>query len=269
MMKHALILLGLFCQITAYAWGPTGHRTVGQIAENHLSEKAKAAIAHLLPGQSLAVVSTWMDEIRSDTAYDHMKVWHYVSIPDGQTYESVKSEVDVIAQIKAHMDLLLKGDASAEAQATAVKVLVHLIGDIHQPLHVGRKADRGGNSIKVTWFDEPSNLHRVWDSEMIDFYRMSYTELAASLDQVAEEQVTTWQKASVIDWANESMAARPGIYENLGECQTEEHEGAHAPSLTCTYAYSYRYHYVHFDVVRQRLFQAGIRLAGVLNAIFE
>jgi hypothetical protein len=129
-------------------------------------------------------------------------------------------------------------------------MLIHLVGDIHQPLHVGGGNDRGGNDVKIMWFRADSNLHRVWDSDMIDDTRLSYTEFAESLERPNEAKLKQWQKTSVRDWANESKGYRKQVYDykngKLG----------------------YEYSYYHLHIVRHRLMQAGIRLAAVLNEIY-
>jgi hypothetical protein len=125
-----------------------------------------------------------------------------------------------------------------------------MIGDIHQPLHVGKPGDRGGNDVKVKWAGKDSNLHRVWDSDIIDDTRLSYTELAQSLGKPNAETVKKWQQASVREWAKESMALRPKVY-NIGN-----------GSL------GYRYSYVNMPFVRERILKAGVRIAGLLNQIY-
>ena len=129
-------------------------------------------------------------------------------------------------------------------------MLIHLIGDIHQPLHVGGGNDRGGNDVKLMWFRAESNLHRIWDSDMIDDTRLSYTELAASLDKPEQAQLAAWRNSNVRDWAHESVMLRNEVYGFTG--------------TRLGYEYSYR----KFHIVRQRLLQAGIRLAHVLNEIY-
>jgi hypothetical protein len=205
-----------------------------------------------LSGQSLAMASTWMDEIRSDSTYDYTADWHWVTIQDGQTYEqSVKNpKGDVIQTIERIITELKSKKLNAKEEAEHIKMLIHLIGDIHQPLHVGGGNDRGGNDVKIMWFRTDSNLHRVWDSEMIDDTKLSYTELAESLDVLDESHQQSWQKSSARDWAYESMGYRKQVYAygngKLG----------------------YQYAYKNFHIVRQRLLQAGVRLAGVLNEIY-
>ncbi len=254
-MKHKVpFLLFMFLALQAGSWGLTGHRAIGRIAEYHLSKKASKAVRKILGHETLADVANWMDFIKSEPAYDYMKPWHYVTIPDGQTYATAEKapEGDVIWAINTFIGQLKSDTLTLDEQRFAIKALVHFIGDIHQPLHVGTGKDRGGNDVKLNYFWESSNLHRVWDSGMIDKQQLSYTEWAIHLNHTTKEQVARWQAASVNDWAMESMALRASVYaigdgKNLG----------------------YRYNYDHLAEVEQRLLQAGVRLAGVLNAIFD
>jgi hypothetical protein len=254
-MKKSTLLFALLIafSLPSFAWGPTGHRATGWIAEKYLSKKARKAIDKLLKGQSLAISSTWMDDVRSDSTYDYMEEWHWVTIPFGQTYDQTTKNPkgDIIATLERIIAELKSKKLSEAEQAQRIRILVHLIGDIHQPLHVGGKDDRGGNNVKVNWFRTESNLHRVWDSDMIDDTKLSYTELAQSLDKPTQAQLQAWQKASVRDWANESQALKDNVYD-IGNGKLG-------------YEYSYR----NFHLVRARLLQAGVRLAGVLNDIYK
>lgn len=245
-----LFLLPLGC----LAWGPTGHRTVGQIAENHLSRKARKAVHQILGDTSLAMASTWMDDIKSDPAFDHLRDQHWVTIPDGETYTTAakNSEGDVIEAIDRMVASLKSDTLSPAQQGFCLKVLVHLVGDLHQPLHTGRGDDKGGNDFQVQWFKRGSNLHRIWDSGMIDEKDLSYTELAAALDHADRQQIAAWMQGDAADWAQENLAFRPAIY--------GVEKGA-----DLGYAYLYR----NWATVEERLLKAGIRLAGVLNAVFR
>jgi hypothetical protein len=250
--KFFTVLTILLLSVTTFAWGPTGHRTTGWIANKYLNKKARTAIEKLLNGQSLAIASTWMDEVRSDSTFEYMNDWHFVTIPSGQTYEqSVKNpKGDIIMTIENIVKELKSKKLTKEQEVQKLKILVHLVGDIHQPLHVGGKNDRGGNDVKVSWFRTDSNLHRVWDSDMIDDTKLSYTELAQSLDSPSLVEIKGWQKSTVREWAKESQSFEPQVYDiengKLG----------------------YKYSYLYFHIVRERLLQAGIRLAGILNEIY-
>jgi hypothetical protein len=131
-------------------------------------------------------------------------------------------------------------------------MLIHLVGDIHQPLHVGTGHDRGGNDTRVEWFYEPSNMHRVWDSEMIDETQLSYTEFAAAINHPTKKQVKKWQNSTVLDWAFEAMKLRDEVYDLPADKQL-----------------GYEYQYKNHDLLRKQLLKAGVRLAGVLNEIYR
>lgn len=235
------------------AWGPTGHRVIGEIADKHLSKKARKEISALLGHQSLAEVSTWMDEIRSDDRYDYTHSWHYTTIPEGKTYETRDNDQgQLVERIEMMITTLKSEDSSQASQTEALKFLVHLVGDLHQPLHVGNGEDRGGNDVKVRFFYENSNLHRVWDSGMINHKLFSYTELAAIVDHASEQQVTAWMQGSAAAWAEECIQYREQIYDT-GD---PERMG-------------YEYVYKNWSLLESQLLKAGIRLAGILNSIYS
>ena len=244
-----------FSYITSEAlfWGQTGHRIVGLIAEKHLTKTTRKKIGNILGKESLAMVGTYMDFIRSDAAYKHMDPWHYCTIPDGQTYEQAGTpeEGDIIQTIERLVRELKTGKFTDKDEAFAIKMLVHLVGDIHQPLHVGTGNDRGGNDIKLQYFWDDSNLHRVWDSGIIDNQQLSYTEFADWINHAPADSVVVWQADGVTDWAYESMTYREQVYD-----------------LPENKALSYNYDFKNIEAVKKRLLQAGIRLAGILNEIY-
>lgn len=253
-LRTFLLSLSLFLlPLITWAWGQTGHRVIGRIAEDQLNEKAKQAIETLLQGESLAMVSTYMDEIRSDSTYDHTHSWHWVSIPEGQLYAETEKnpEGDLVEAIERMTALLANKKAAREERAQALRYLVHLVGDLHQPLHVGNGTDRGGNAVKVKWFGDYSNLHRVWDSEMIDSKRFSYSELADELQRMyPQERMAQWTKGSVRDWAQEATQYRAQVYDYGNPDRM-----------------GYQYSYQNWDLVEQQLAKGGVRLAAMLNQI--
>lgn len=251
-MKVFVIGLFLIGPIYVLAWGPTGHRAIGEVANEYLSLRAKKKLLSIMDGQSLAMASTWMDEVRADRKYDHWADWHWVTIPDGRTYEETEKNAkgDIIQTLERVILELKSGQLNVEAQRERIKILVHLVGDIHQPLHVGTGNDKGGNEVAVKWFGGRSNLHRVWDSDMIEHSLLSYTELAQSLPRPARQDRAVWQQASVREWAMESYKLRTDVYA-IGDG-------------SLGYGYSYK----HWSTVSRRLLQAGVRLAGVLNEIY-
>ena len=152
-MKRAILFFfSIVIYSNSFGWGQTGHRVTGQIAHNHLSKKILKQIDEILGGKSLAMVSNFMDEIKSESLYDSLGPWHYCTIPDGTIYEGAPKEGDIIQAINKYVELLKSGNLSKEEEAFSLKCLIHLVGDIHQPMHVGNGNDRGGNDVKVTYF---------------------------------------------------------------------------------------------------------------------
>jgi hypothetical protein len=240
---------------TDYDWGKTGHRATGQIADSYLTKKAQRNIKKLLNGQSLALISTFADDIKSDQKYRGYSPWHYVNFSFDKKYgEEEPSEYgDLIKGINTCISVLKDKKSSKSDVIFHLKMLVHFVGDLHQPLHVGRGEDKGGNDIQVRWFKDGSNLHRVWDSDMIDYYGMSYTELSVNETNLSKNQIKAIQSGSIVDWVYESQKLAQQVYEsaNVGE------------------KLGYKYMYDYFPIVRSQLQKGGIRLAKILNAIFR
>ncbi len=250
--KLTAVLLLLTQTHTLLAWGQTGHRAIAQIAINHLDNKTKKRLFEIMGHESLVEASTWMDEIRSDSTWDYVKTWHYVTIPDGETYVSSEKEEkgDVVEAIGRMKEIIQDEGKSKEEKRNAIAMLVHLIGDVHQPLHVGNGTDRGGNNVKIKWFYESSNLHRIWDSEMIDSKQYSYSELAKLVDHPHEVEIMNIDNTDVNVWVAECMKLRPQVYD-----------------LTNEEYLSYEYMYKNWDTVKEQIEKAGRRLAAVLNEV--
>lgn len=239
----------------AVFWGKNGHRATGKIAEEHLSRKTKKCINKLLNGQSLAFVSTYADEIKSDRTYSKYYPWHYVNMGLDETYEEAEKNPkgDLVTGIATCISVLKDDKSTDEEKVFHLKLLVHFIGDLHQPLHIGRSEDKGGNSIQLQWFGRGTNLHRVWDENMIDDWEMSYIELAENADDLSNKQIEAIEKGSVIDWVNEVHKITAEVYKSAKKGENLR----------------YRYSYDHFGTVRTQLQKGGIRLAKVLNDIFD
>lgn len=239
-----------------FAWGQNGHRIVGFIADQNLSKTTKSRVQELLGQDSLAEVSTWGDFVRSDEKWFHADHWHYVSIPDGKTYKTAKKNKkgDIIVAIKRFIKILKDKTKTKKERAIALKFLVHFIGDIHQPLHVGRKKDKGGNTIKLKWFGQKTNLHRVWDEHLIDGQKLNFTEYVSFLDKPSLEKIKKWNQAGVEDWARESMLYRKQVYD--------------LPKKKKSF-WEYKYIFKNKSLLNKRLLQAGYRLANTLNSILN
>lgn len=256
-MKNLILcstLVVLSYSPAAFSWGKTGHRIVGEIAQRNLDAKALKGIKELAGNEDLSRVSNWPDEIRSDPKMGYTSPWHYVSIPTGKTYFDQKrnKDGDVIEALYRFEDTLRDPKATKEQKLDSLRFLVHMTGDMHQPLHVGLAEDRGGNSIKVKWFKTETNLHSLWDEELVDFEKLSFTEYASYLNHYSKDEKKEWEKGSFIDWAKESQELRPKVYD-----------------LPESGNVSYEYNYKVKPIIEQRFKQAGLRLAHVLNKIFS
>lgn len=237
-----------------HAWGPVGHRTVGEIAQRHLTPKALAAVEALIAPETLADASTWADEIRYLPEWKRAEPWHFISIDDGETLAcAVRSpDGDVLAAMERMERTLKDGAATTAQKSEALKFLVHLVGDVHQPLHVGRRADEGGNKVAVVFNGQLTDLHWVWDALILRDQGYSYSELARALDHPAPADVIAWQRSSFADWIGESLALRAQVYRIPEDGKL-----------------NYLYAFERWPIVKRRLLQAGVRLAGRLNAIFD
>jgi S1/P1 Nuclease len=272
-MKSFILALTLVTT-NAFAWGPTGHRVVGAVAEKHLDISVHSKIYKILGGQSLSRVSNWSDEIKSEPQnYSHTYNWHYTDWKDDDhQHDETNSSGKLMTAINEQVAVLKDPNATIESKNFALKFVVHLIGDLHQPLHVGNGLDQGGNKCKVVFQKKETNLHALWDEGMIDFTNLSFSELA---DYVAQgrtrEQILSWKSGTPIDWALESKVLRGKIYPN-------DVIPSDAPMSVKTYCrsdvvvtadsmpkLSYEYSYAFVPVVEQRLYQAGVRLALILN----
>jgi nuclease S1 len=160
----------------AVAWGPQGHRLVASLAEVRLSHQAKQEVARLLRGEpepTLAGVSNWADDLReNDPDLGRRSArWHYVNLAeDACVYDAADHCANgdcVIEAIRRQQTLLADRKQPVAVRRQALKFLVHFVGDIHQPLHAGYARDRGGNTHQLQVDGQGSNLHRVWDSDVV------------------------------------------------------------------------------------------------------
>ena len=179
--------------------------------------------------------------------------WHYVTVREGDAYTSADAppEGDAMSALARFTATLRDPAASMVDRRLALRFVVHIIGDLHQPLHAGGGNDRGGNDMKVSWFGRSTNLHSVWDSAMIEQRSLSYSELADWLSRaITPQQIIAWNDRDPGTWIRESIALRKTIYPT-------------DTSLSWDYAYQHR---VELD---DRLKRGGIRIAAYLNWVFE
>ena len=258
-MKTKTIILtfaALLIVAECFAWGQVGHDTTCAIAEKHLSRKAKKKIKKILKGKSIVYWANWLDYISHTPEYEYMKTWHYKNINADQTYEEVPpaENGDIITALNEQVSKLKSGKLSEEEEAFALKIVIHLLGDLHQPMHLGRKTDYGGNLITVISFEQEKNLHTVWDEDVVYYaHSWTYTEWTEQLDRTSKQERKAIEQGTFDDWARETYTLCKEIYANTPE-GTEV---------------SYDYIGKYTPIVEQQLLKAGLRLARVLNEIYR
>jgi len=258
-LKKLLLIVAVFyLPLQSMAWGTQGHRICGQIANNYLTPQARKAIEAILGNESIAMASNWADFIKSDPTYSYLSPWHYIDFDKAYSYpemvEYLNHDVNVDAYTKLNFLIaeLKKTDLSKENKLLYLRMLIHIIEDVHQPMHTAHTDDKGGNDFKVNWFSTPTNLHSVWDSQLIDFQQLSYTEYATWINHSTLAQRTAWQKEPISQWLFESNQIAEKLYTEIKPGDT----------------LNYKYNFTHIEIVNQQLLKAGVRLAGILNTIF-
>ena len=251
----------------ANAWGPTGHRVTASIAEKNVDGRTRAHIMSIIGTEPLAEASTWPDEERSNPAtfwQETASPWHYVTLPEGRTVNQLvhPEEGDALTALERFTAVLRDPSASREDKALALRFIVHLVPDLHMPLHAGNGEDRGGNWFNVTWFDEPQNLHWVWDEGLLLRQQLSYTEYTARLERrITPDLTLQWWDPRPNTWVAESVELRDRIYPETGG---ELGDGSREFPVALSYDYQWKWH----GTAEQRLSQAGIRLAAYLDMVF-
>ena len=250
----------MYLPLQSMAWGLLGHRIVGEIAELYLTGKARKKVAEILGDSSIALQSNWADFIKSNHDYDYLYNWHFTNLKDGFTKESLQeylqndTSVDAYTKLNFLVAQLKQKDLAADETLLYLRLLIHIVGDVHQPMHLGHYDDKGGNQVSVYWFKEQSNLHRVWDEQLLEYQQLSYTEYVAAINHPTKAQVKAWQQQPVTDWLYESYEISRSLYAEITQPDQK---------------LSYRYNYDHIAQANEELLKGGIRLAGLLNEIFD
>ena len=242
--------------LNALAWGPKGHDTVAYIAEQHLSKKTLKNVQEVLGGHSLVYVANWMDNASHTNEYAYTKTWHYVNVdPNEGTYANSKKDAagDVVTAINSIVENLKSGELSPDEEQAQLMMLIHLVGDMHCPMHAGHKSDRGGNGTQVKYFGKQKKLHSVWDSEIVESaHRWSYSEWQFQVDRASKKEQKAIIQGTPNDWIEETVVLANDIYE---ESTTQQ-------NLSYDYVANYT------PIIEQQFLKGGLRLAALLEEIY-
>lgn len=253
--------------VPAAAWGPIGHRVSAELAERNISGRTRAQIEQILGSEALAEAATRPDEERSNPEpfwQESASPWHYVTLPVGHEVRQLAHppEGDAVTALERFTSVLRDPAASREDKALALRFVVHLVADLHMPLHAGKPGDRGGNDVKVLWFDQPNNLHWVWDEGIILRQQLSYSEYTGRLaGRMTSDEVLDWWDPRPATWIGESTALRDRIYPATGN---EAGMGTVESPVMLSWNYEWQWR----PSVELRLQQAGVRLAAYLDWVF-
>ena len=258
MNMKRLILLGLSLLIvrSALAWGQTGHDVTAYIAECHLTPAAAKKIDKVLDGHSPVYYANWLDNASHTPDYAYTKTWHYLNVDEGKTLETMPANPkgDVLKAVTEIVAKLKAGGLTHEEEALQLKMLIHLVGDMHCPMHLGRSTDLGGNKRPVRYFGRSTNLHSVWDTSLVESaHNWGYTEWRQQIDRVSQAEAEAIAAGTPAEWAAETCGVCQQVYEATPE-------GANL---------SYDYVAAQTPVVEQQFLRGGLRLARLLNEIYR
>ena len=255
--KIFIAVFFIFGIAEASAWGVTGHRVVAEIAENHLTNRAKRKLKKLIGKQKLAYWANWPDNVRNSPEWKNTSTWHYVNIPPQESKEQFIEQLknnnkpNIYTAIQNVKGIIVDKNTPNADREIYLRFLVHFLGDMMQPMHTGREEYLGGNLIKIQFFKKDTNLHSLWDSGLIDNTKYSYTEFARVLDVKSKEEIQKIQSGSLEDWLYESHQAANQLYASVKPGEN----------------YSYDYQQQYKDLLERQLLHAGLRLAKILNEV--
>lgn len=248
-----LILVALFSvSALSHGYGDLGHKSVAALAWKHLTPYGKQNVERILGlGQDAFInASVWADHIKKDERFNYLKPMHYVNMPKDEKWYDRKRDCRkdrcVVEAIK-HFSKVAKNGSEIE-QILALRMIIHLVADVHQPLHAGLYEDRGGNWYEVHYQGDPVTLHKLWDHQMVERMGEDVESVVAELEKVT----ATVDVAAPVIWAQESHAITVnGVYD-VNENQSVSDE-----------------YLVWADgVTRSQMAKAGWRLAMWLNKLW-
>jgi len=232
-----------------YAWGKKGHALVSQVAFKYLDENTKKIVLQYLDGTTIEDAANWMDNIKSDHSFDYMKPYHYANFEKGENVEETNGS-NIIYQLNQTIkDLQNKKKLSKEQIKTKIQIIFHLIGDLHQPLHVGYGNDKGGNTVQIFYNYKGTNLHYLWDSGIIESKNITLVDCISS-NKFSKSELDKIKEINVVSWGNDSRNLLDRIYKINENNPSEEYIDSSA------------------ILIQTQIFKAGVRLAAVLKQAF-
>lgn len=256
MKKLAITISMLVTVVAAFAWGQKGHDVTAYVAECHLTPATRQAVDSILGNKSMVYWANWLDNASHTPDYAYTKTWHYKNIDADVAYEDapLNDKGDVVTGTREMIAILADSVSTLSQKQLALKILIHLVGDLHQPMHMGHLSDLGGNRVKMRFFERDTNLHSIWDGSLMNSgHSWTYTEWREQLDRLAPEAAEAESAGTVDDWARETFAIATRVYDYF-------------PTGTKV---SYNQIAMWTPVIEQQLLRGGLRLARILNALYD
>jgi hypothetical protein len=251
-MKKCMFFLIIAAILPMYSvgWSAKGHNMVAQIASRLLDEDIRQQVNEYLDGTSWNEASVWMDKVRPHRNFKHMNGWHFINREKNEAFDP-EATGNIVSELQRVIGELKNRDQLTKAEIrTNLLILFHLVGDLHQPLHVGYGSDKGGNNRKVLLLGKETNLHKLWDDNIIRFYSLSTSHCMSLYNRMEENEIEEIRQVDVVDWMEDSRSLLPAVY-NFRSGKISD-------------AYLQR----NKEVIKKQLLKGGIRLAKVLEDIF-
>ena len=250
MKKGIYFILLVFCSLKANAWSSKGHAIVAQVAFTYLDDATQKNVMSYLDGMTIEEAANWMDNIKDDRSYDYMKPWHYANFAEGKAAEIFEG-ANIMYQLHQTLKALKDKDKLSKAEIKLkILYLFHLIGDLHQPLHVGYGRDKGGNTVQLNYKGKGTNLHSFWDSGIIYYQSISLPDCLIAQTYSATE-VKDLQKIDLVAWGNDSRNLLGAVYDYKQAKVSDDYVSQSGV------------------LIEKQIQKAGIRLAGVLETLFK
>ncbi len=247
-LKYLLIcfLIVFSSNIRVYAWSREGHHMVAEIAYQLLSNSAKEKLKAYLGNTSIEDAATWLDEQRGgNNQFKYLTTTHYINIEKGGKIDPFQKG-NIYTELNTVISELEKGTSPTDLKLNLM-ILIHLVGDVHQPLHDGYGNDKGGNSINVSLFGKQTNLHSAWDGAIINHEHITRQTIMANYSKLSATQIAGLKTENVANWINESRTYLPQIYSFSNSTLDEAYVQKAAP------------------IIEDQILKAGIRLSAILE----
>lgn len=256
LIKLIIMAVWAMAPLQGMAWGDTGHNVTAEIARRHLTDATRHAVDSILDGRTIVYWAKWLDFASHTPEYAYTKTWHYRDVDADKNYftQPDNPEGDAVKALRDQIAILSDSITAQEEKALALKILVHVMADIHQPLHMGHLTDLGGNTVKIKYRGRDTNLHSFWDTGLPDaMHKWSYTEWADQLDRLRPQDEIFLISGNIDDWGMQTVELAGEIYEKFPAGIDVGNE------LVMEY----------MPVVDDQFLKGGHRLAHVLNTIFD